>query len=126
MLAPAIPFLAHLRTPVAPERLLETAVARIRSGASWIKVLADAPGADGNMLAATPTYPSELIAELCAAVHREGGRVAAHTTGPSAPALVSAELTQSSTADGSPRTRSRNSEPAVAHGLPPSERRCTT
>ena len=59
-------------------------------GATWIKVLADAPGADGNMLAATPTYPIELVARLCAAVHELGGRVAAHTTGPAAPALVAA------------------------------------
>jgi len=88
LLAPDIPFLAHLRTPVAPDRLVDVALERIRGGATWIKVLADAPGPDGNMLAATPTYPPDLIAVLCAAVHDSGGRVAAHTTGPTAPTLV--------------------------------------
>jgi hypothetical protein len=42
------------------------------------------------MLAAAPTYPVELVGRLCAAVHAAGGRVAAHTTGPAAPALVDA------------------------------------
>lgn len=110
MLAPASAFLAHLRAPVAPERLLGTAVGPGPAGASWIKVLADAPGSDGNMLVAAPTYPPELIADLCAAVHREGGRVAAHTTGPSARPWYQPESTQSSTAAGSTRTRSLNSE----------------
>ena len=67
---------------------MEVGRERIRRGATWIKLLADAPGLDGNMLAATSTYPLELVAALCAAVHGSGGRVAAHTTGPTAPALV--------------------------------------
>ncbi|HUO70023.1 MAG TPA: hypothetical protein VMU39_04540 [Solirubrobacteraceae bacterium] len=90
LVAPDIPFLAQLRVPVAPDRLVQTGRERIQAGARWIKLLADAPGSDGNMLAAVPTYPIELIADLCSAVHELGGRVAAHTTGPSAPALVDA------------------------------------
>jgi imidazolonepropionase-like amidohydrolase len=90
LLAPDIPFLAHLRTPVAADRLVDVAVERIASGATWIKLLADAPGADGNMLAATPTYPPDLVAALCTAVHDAGGRVAAHSTGPAAATLVDA------------------------------------
>jgi len=90
MLAPDIPFLAHLREPVAPESLREVAVSRIESGGEWIKLLADAPGPDGNFLTATPTYSFELLDAVCAAVHEAGGRVAAHCTGPSAPRLVDA------------------------------------
>jgi len=90
LIAPDIPFLAHLRSPVAERELVEFARARIAGGASWVKLLADAPGPDGNMLAAKPTYPLELVKAMCAAVHDSGGRVAAHCTGPSAPALVDA------------------------------------
>lgn len=90
LLAPSVPFLAHLREPVSTEDLIEVACERVRGSATWIKVLADAPGADGNTLAATPTYPIELIARLCAAVHELGGRIAANTTGPEAAALVDA------------------------------------
>jgi len=92
LLAPDIPFLAHLREPVAAGDLIDLACQRVRRGASWIKLLADAPGRDGNMLAATPTYPLELVTQLCAAVHQLGGRVAAHTTGPAAPFLVDAGI----------------------------------
>ena len=56
LLAPDIPFLAHLRRAVAPDALVEVAVRWIEGGAAWVKVLADAPGPDANMLAATPTY----------------------------------------------------------------------
>jgi imidazolonepropionase-like amidohydrolase len=84
------PFLAHLRTPVPPDQLVDVALERIRGRCTWIKLLADAPGPDGNMLAATPTYPLELVAALCSAVHDNGGRVAAHATGPTAPVLVDA------------------------------------
>jgi imidazolonepropionase-like amidohydrolase len=90
MLAPDIPFLAHLREPVEAASLREVAVERIAGGGEWIKLLADAPGADGDFLHATPTYPIALVREVCAAVHEAGGRVAAHCTGPAAPALVDA------------------------------------
>jgi imidazolonepropionase-like amidohydrolase len=87
LMAPAVAFLAHLREPVAPESLVDVARERIAGGASWVKLLADAPGPDGNFLAATPTYPLKLVAQACRAVHEAGGRVAAHTTGPSAATL---------------------------------------
>ena len=88
LLAPDGPFLAHLREPVAPDDLIATATALIRAGAPWVKVLADAPGRDGNMVAARPTYRAELIGRLCDAVHAAGGRVAVHTTGVAARKLV--------------------------------------
>jgi imidazolonepropionase-like amidohydrolase len=90
LLAPDIPFLAHLREPVPAASLVDVAARRVAEGAPWVKLLADAPGADGNMLAARPTYPIELIERLCVAVHEAGGRVAAHSTGPFAPELVGA------------------------------------
>jgi len=90
LIAPEIPFLAHLRMPVPPDELVEFAVDRVRGGASWIKLLGDAPGPDGNMLKATLTYPPELVGAVCAAVHDAGGRVAAHSTGPAASQLVDA------------------------------------
>ena len=90
LMAPAIPFLAHLREPVPPERLVATARERIAAGSPWVKILADAPGEDGNFIAATPTYAVELVAEMCSAVHDAGGRVAAHSTGQVATALVDA------------------------------------
>jgi len=90
LLAPDIPFLAHLRAPVGADALEDVARRRIAAGAGWIKLLADAPGPDGNMLAAQPTYPVELVRRVCAAVHDAGGRVAAHSTGPIAAALVDA------------------------------------
>lgn len=90
LMAPAIPFLAHLREPVAAGSLVEAARERIAGGARWIKLLADAPGANGNFLRAEPTYPIELMAQLCRVVHDSGGRVAAHCTGPLAPELVDA------------------------------------
>jgi imidazolonepropionase-like amidohydrolase len=90
LLAPDIAFLAHLREPVAPDALEAVACERIAGGAAWIKLLADAPGPDGNMLAAQPTYPVQLVQRVWAAVHDAGGRVAAHTTGPIAPELVDA------------------------------------
>jgi imidazolonepropionase-like amidohydrolase len=90
LLAPDIAFLAHLREAVPAQSLLDVVRQRIAGGASWIKLLADAPGADGNMLRAEPTYPLRLIEMVCATVHDGGGRVAAHTTGPVAPALVEA------------------------------------
>lgn len=90
LLAPDIPFHARLREPVGQDSLEEVARQRIAAGGAWVKLLADAPGADGNMLAAEPTYPIELVERVCATVHAAGGRVAAHTTGPSAPAFVDA------------------------------------
>jgi hypothetical protein len=48
LIAPQLPFLAHLRDPVSPERLLDVSSGQVRGRATWIKLLADAPGADAG------------------------------------------------------------------------------
>jgi imidazolonepropionase-like amidohydrolase len=75
---------------VHAERLVETALAEVRAGATWVKVMADFPGADGNWFAAPPSYPADVLAELVEAVHAAGARVMGHSTGLGAANLVSA------------------------------------
>src|SRR5215207_3631345 len=64
--------------PVREEDLISAALAELRRGATWVKVIADFPHVpDFNDNA--PTYPVPLIASLATAVHEAGGRVAVHT-----------------------------------------------
>jgi imidazolonepropionase-like amidohydrolase/ectoine hydroxylase-related dioxygenase (phytanoyl-CoA dioxygenase family) len=71
-------------TPTPPERLREVFLERIARGARWVKVFTDWSsdfvdrdntgfGADDEL-----TYPTEILADAVAAVHRAGGRVGAH------------------------------------------------
>jgi len=71
-------------------QLIAAARAEIAAGATWVKILADFPGPDGNWLAAPANYTPEDVRALVEAVHAAGARVAAHTTGPAAGALVRA------------------------------------
>jgi Amidohydrolase family len=76
-----------LGDPVPGSELVSCGLAELGRGATWVKVIADFP----NLAAGTgpePTYPIELIAELTAAVHQAGGRVAAHSTTARAAELV--------------------------------------
>jgi imidazolonepropionase-like amidohydrolase len=84
LLAPPGRYVPGLSEPTPPGRLVDTAVAQIRAGARWVKVIADFPGPDGNWFAAPANYSSETLRAMADAVHAEGGRVAAHTTGLSA------------------------------------------
>jgi imidazolonepropionase-like amidohydrolase len=78
-----------LGAPVAEADLVSCALAEIGRGATWIKVIADFPdlaaGTD-----AEATYRIDSIAELVAAVHDAGARVAVHSTLPDAGQLVAA------------------------------------
>jgi imidazolonepropionase-like amidohydrolase len=78
-----------LGAPVDEASLVSAAVAEIARGAAWVKVIADFPdpaaGTD-----ATATYPISAIAQLVAAAHRAGARVAVHSTVPGAGQLVAA------------------------------------
>jgi imidazolonepropionase-like amidohydrolase len=80
-LAPPDFYLGHLYEGTPTERAVEAARERVRAGWPWVKVIADFPGADRNPLAPRIGYPLELVAEIAAAVHDEGGRLAAHVMG---------------------------------------------
>jgi imidazolonepropionase-like amidohydrolase len=84
LLAPPGRYFPGLSEPTPPERLVETAVAQVRAGARWVKVIADFPDPDGNWFEAPANYPPETLRAMADAVHAEGGRVAAHTTGTAA------------------------------------------
>lgn len=75
---------------VEPNQLIEAALADVRRGAAWVKIMADFPGPDGNWFAAPPSYPPELLETLVRAVHAAGARVLAHSTGLAAADLVRA------------------------------------
>jgi imidazolonepropionase-like amidohydrolase len=78
-----------LVTPVAEADLVGAALTEISRGASWVKLIADFP----DLRAGTgpeATYRSAAIAALTEAVHKAGGRVAAHSTTPLATELVAA------------------------------------
>jgi imidazolonepropionase-like amidohydrolase len=80
-LAPAGHFMAHLHEPVAAGEAAEAAAGRIRDGWAWAKVIVDFPGDDGNPLAPRLGYDPAVLAEIAAAVHEAGGRLAAHVMG---------------------------------------------
>jgi imidazolonepropionase-like amidohydrolase len=89
-LAPAGRYFPDLLDAPAPEaNLVSAAVTEIGRGAGWVKVIADFPDlAAGTDTAAT--YRTEAIAQLVAAAHAAGARVAAHTTLAEAGQLVEA------------------------------------
>ena len=76
-----------LGDPVPGPDLVSCGLGELGRGATWVKVIADFPDLAAGT-GAEPTYPLELIAELTAAVHRAGGRVAAHSTTARAAELV--------------------------------------
>jgi imidazolonepropionase-like amidohydrolase len=81
-LAPEGRYYPGLHVPVPPEQLVSAALAEVRDGAAWIKVIADfpflSPGEESP--APLPTYPLDDIRRLVEAVHGAGARVAAHST----------------------------------------------
>ena len=82
-LAPEGRYYAKLHRPVAAEQLLTAALAQVRAGARWIKVVADWTDPGLN-------YDRALLDKLVAAVHEAGARVAAHTQGPSVSEVIAA------------------------------------
>jgi imidazolonepropionase-like amidohydrolase len=73
-------FHEHLHEPVSAERLAATALEEVASGRTWVKIIADFPGPDGNWALAPVTYPNEVVRALVEAVHAAGARVMAHTS----------------------------------------------
>lgn len=80
-LAPPGLFLAHLYEGTPPEEAVDAARERVANGWPWVKVIADHPGPGGSPLAPRLGYRFDLVAEIAAAVHAEGGRLAAHVMG---------------------------------------------
>ena len=80
-LAPPDFFHEHLYEGTPADRAVAAARDRVRAGWPWVKVISDFPGPDRNPLAPRLGYPLELMRQIAAAVHAEGGRLAAHVMG---------------------------------------------
>ena len=65
-------FLPDCQDPVAPDELMEAALAEVQRGATWVKVIADW---NGQVL----SYPVDVLRKMVEAVHGAGARVAAHS-----------------------------------------------
>ena len=92
-LAPAGRYFPALLPDEAPqEQLTDLALAELAHGSRWVKLIADFPPVVDGMPAgpAAPTYSLDAIEAMITAVHRAGGRVAAHTTTDLVAALVRA------------------------------------
>lgn len=90
LLAPPGRYFTHVATWTTADELIPRALAEVEAGASWVKVIGDFVGADGNWFAAPATYPMPLIRTLIREVHAAGARVVVHTTSPAADELVQA------------------------------------
>jgi imidazolonepropionase-like amidohydrolase len=89
-LAPAGRYFPELLgEPVGEADLVNAALAEVRRGATWVKVIADFPRVP-EFTDVAPTYPVQLIAQMCEAVHQAGARVAAHATLPDLAGLIAA------------------------------------
>jgi imidazolonepropionase-like amidohydrolase len=82
ILAPPGRFHAGIYQPTTPENLVAAGLAEVAAGATWVKVVADFPGPDGNWFNPIVHYPPEALRALVTAVHAAGARVAAHVSGP--------------------------------------------
>jgi imidazolonepropionase-like amidohydrolase len=81
-LAPAGRYYPALHVPVPRAELVAAALAEVRAGATWIKLIADFPHLNPGELPSdpAPTYPLADIQGLVEAVHGAGARVAVHST----------------------------------------------
>ena len=82
-LAPEGRYYDRLHRPVAPDDVVTAALAHVRAGASWVKVVAD--WTDGSL-----SYEPSLLEQLVRAVHEAGARVAAHTQGSAISDIIAA------------------------------------
>ncbi|GAC1443859.1 MAG: amidohydrolase family protein [Mycobacteriales bacterium] len=76
-------FPALLREPVEADDLVTAALAEVARGATWVKIIGDfplVPEFTDNAL----TYPMNVVADVTAAAHAAGARVAVHTVLPGA------------------------------------------
>jgi len=93
-LAPQDRYFPALHVPVPAEQLVDAAIAEVRAGARWVKIIADFPvfGRDQPPQPPSPTYPLHDVRRLVDAVHSAGARVAAHTTTGYATELIEAGI----------------------------------
>ena len=90
LLAPAGRYFPGLAQVVEDGELVNAAVEAVAGGATWVKVIADFVGPDGNWWNAPANYSAETLRRVVEAVHARGARVAAHSTGPFAAECVRA------------------------------------
>src|SRR4051794_35770401 len=76
--APGSP-LEHLFPGVPAQRAADVAAERARTGAPWVKLILDVP--DPTPLTPTLSYPPSVVAEIAAAAHEAGARLAVHVMG---------------------------------------------
>jgi Amidohydrolase family len=82
-LAPAGQYFPELLPEAAPEdQLIRLALAEVARGAVWVKVIGDFPSVIDGAPSGPPrtTYSLPAIADLVAAAHAAGARVAVHST----------------------------------------------
>lgn len=95
-IAPENKYFPGMYEPVPAEELVAAVEAELDDGATWIKLVGDFPavGPDGPIRgsAVTPNYEIDAVAEMVAAVHARGARVAAHTQSPLVSELVRAGI----------------------------------
>ena len=88
-LAPAGRYVPSFCDGTAPELLVSAALAELAAGSSWVKVIADFPdmaalraGDVKSLFKPDTNHDAAVMAATIQAVHAQGGRVAAHSTGP--------------------------------------------
>ena len=84
-LAPVNRYFPRMHSPVAPDELVAAIEAEVTAGATWVKIIGDAPewGADGPAPQSTAaTYDLDTLRRAVDAAHAAGARVAVHSNLP--------------------------------------------
>ena len=84
-LAPPGGYIPGLYEGVGEDQLVDVGLQELATGGGWVKLVLDFPEhftGPESFMGATPNYPPDLLTELCRKVHKAGGRVAAHVSGP--------------------------------------------
>lgn len=92
MHAPANRYFPGIYHPVEADGLVAAALRELEAGTRWIKIIADFPWPDFNFYRPIVNYDFATLKSLCDAIHAEGGRVAAHVSGPHVAACVRAGI----------------------------------
>jgi imidazolonepropionase-like amidohydrolase len=83
-LAPAGMCFEAVHLPVHADEVVGVALAELRAGARWVKLVADFPPGRARAIGAQqepePTYDLDVVQRLVEATHAAGGRIAAHVT----------------------------------------------